>query len=134
MRESEGTSADADRATAAEPKVSALRDGIPSAGALFAVAEDLIALAEYAYDDYRDRDDADIEDAYCDTDDGLCGWGVCQNVGCIIDKYHRGLALHAQAIEARSATTAWRGPKDESAVGGTDAPDPTPTPGDTHAE
>ena len=61
-------------------------------------AEDLIALAEYAYEEHADMDDAPLEAAACPTADGLCGWRVCRATGCVIDKYHRGLALQTEAL------------------------------------
>ena len=68
-------------------------------GLAYSVAEDLIALAEEAYNEEADEQDAPIEDASCDAD-GVCHWQICNAAGCIIDKYHRGLALQTQAIAA----------------------------------
>ncbi|API57972.1 hypothetical protein BSL82_00520 [Tardibacter chloracetimidivorans] len=90
------------------------------------VAEDLIALAEDAYSDACDPDaDAAIEDAYCDAD-GVCDWACCERSGCVIDKYHRGLALQAQAIEAGTGETERLDPKGESAVPKECAPNLSP--------
>lgn len=99
-----GSQASPGAADASPPSVS-----IPNAGTLLAVADDLIALAAYVYDDNANFDDPSIEDASCDAE-GVCWWGVCRESGCIIDKYHRGLALQtallASAMSAGTAETA----------------------------
>ncbi len=103
-----------DRATAAEPVVSALRDGIPDATDLRKVAEQLKTQMESVVESER-------EDWH--------PWGIEQKLESLVWRTHRlaeavyrGLLITAQAIETQSAKTAGLGPKDESAVGKADAP------------
>lgn len=108
-------SANADRATAAEPVVSALRDGIPSAIAdLRQIANGLRKQAESIA--AAERDDWEP-------------WGIEKKLDALLwlcnrqtEAIFHGLNVVAKAIEAGTAKTERLGPTDESAVGNADLP------------